>query len=138
MSENEDERTSPISRINETLDEFRNSGIPTTQGEQWRELEEQNQETHDLTDPAPATTLAHFDAAIVLSRGLTAKEQVKQTLQRYKELQDITAILGLDELSEDDRLTVARARKIEEKRVKDEYNEYKYKNISSFTKNVGI
>ena len=96
----------------------------------------------DLTDPAPATTFAHLDATTVLSRGLSAKgiypavdpldststmlqpeivgeehyetaQRVKQTLQRYKELQDIIAILGLDELSEEDRLTVARARKIE-------------------------
>nr|YP_009673838.1 ATP synthase CF1 beta subunit [Cuscuta bonafortunae]QDF46543.1 ATP synthase CF1 beta subunit [Cuscuta bonafortunae] len=96
----------------------------------------------DLTDPAPATTFAHLDATTVLSRSLAAKgiypavdpldstsimlqpqivgEQhyktaqiVKQTLQRYKELQDIIAILGLDELSDEDRLTVARARKIE-------------------------
>ncbi|OMP12466.1 hypothetical protein COLO4_03164 [Corchorus olitorius] len=96
----------------------------------------------DLTDPAPATTFAHLDATTVLSRGLAAKgiypavdpldststmlqprivgeqhyetaQSVKQTLQRYKELQDIIAILGLDELSEEDRLTVARARKIE-------------------------
>ncbi|KAK4802976.1 hypothetical protein SAY86_001179 [Trapa natans] len=96
----------------------------------------------DLTDPAPATTFAHLDATTVLSRGLAAKgiyptvdpldststmlqprivgeehyetaQRVKQTLQRYKELQDIIAILGLDELFEKDRLTVARARKIE-------------------------
>ncbi|KAL3646588.1 hypothetical protein CASFOL_009555 [Castilleja foliolosa] len=96
----------------------------------------------DLTDPPPATTFAHLDATTVLSRGLAAKgiypavdpldststmrqprivgeehyeiaQRVKQTLQRYKELQDIIAILGLDELSEEDRLTVARARKIE-------------------------
>ncbi|KAG4179143.1 hypothetical protein ERO13_A10G088051v2 [Gossypium hirsutum] len=95
----------------------------------------------DLTDPAPATTFAHLDAATVLSRGLAAKgiypavdpldststmlqprivgeehyetaQRVKQTLQRYKELQDIIAILGLDELSEEDRLTVARAQKL--------------------------
>jgi F-type H+-transporting ATPase subunit beta len=96
----------------------------------------------DLTDPAPATTFAHLDATTVLSRGLAAKgiypavdpldststmlqpnivspehyevaEQVKETLQRYKELQDIIAILGIDELSEEDRLLVARARKVE-------------------------
>ncbi|XP_050203588.1 ATP synthase subunit beta, chloroplastic-like [Mercurialis annua] len=96
----------------------------------------------DLTDPSPATTFAHLDATTVLSRGLAAKgiypavdpldststmlqpqivgeehyetaQRVKQTLQRYKELQDIIAILWLDELSEEDRLTVARARKIE-------------------------
>ncbi|YP_717213.1 ATP synthase CF1 beta subunit (chloroplast) [Ostreococcus tauri] len=96
----------------------------------------------DLTDPAPATTFAHLDATTVLSRNLAAKgiypavdpldststmlqpwilgddhydtaQGVKQTLQRYKELQDIIAILGLDELSEEDRLTVARARKVE-------------------------
>lgn len=96
----------------------------------------------DLTDPAPATTFSHLDATTVLSRNLAAKgiypavdpldststmlqidivgkqhystaQTVKQTLQRYKELQDIIAILGLDELSEEDRQTVARARKIE-------------------------
>ena len=96
----------------------------------------------DLTDPAPATTFAHLDATTVLSRNLAAKgiypavdpldststmlqpgivsdehyevaENVKETLQRYKELQDIIAILGIDELSEADRLTVARARKVE-------------------------
>jgi F-type H+-transporting ATPase subunit beta len=96
----------------------------------------------DLTDPAPATTFAHLDATTVLSRGLASKgiypavdpldststmlqpwivgeehyecaQNVKSTLQRYKELQDIIAILGLDELSEEDRQIVARARKIE-------------------------
>merc|ERR1712037_606966 len=96
----------------------------------------------DLTDPAPATTFAHLDATTVLSRGLASKgiypavdpldststmlqvsvvgeehyaiaQLIKSTLQRYKELQDIIAILGLDELSEEDRLTVARARKVE-------------------------
>lgn len=96
----------------------------------------------DLTDPAPATTFAHLDGTTVLSRGLASKgiypavdpldststmlqpsivgqehytvaRRVQSTLQRYKELQDIIAILGLDELSEDDRLTVARARKVE-------------------------
>nr|YP_010215609.1 ATP synthase CF1 subunit beta [Thalassiosira nordenskioeldii]UBQ35090.1 ATP synthase CF1 subunit beta [Thalassiosira nordenskioeldii] len=96
----------------------------------------------DLTDPAPATTFAHLDATTVLSRNLAAKgiypavdpldststmlqpgivseehyalaENVKETLQRYKELQDIIAILGIDELSEEDRMVVARARKVE-------------------------
>ncbi|NP_050748.1 ATP synthase CF1 beta subunit (chloroplast) [Guillardia theta] len=96
----------------------------------------------DLTDPAPATTFSHLDATTVLSRNLAAKgiypavdpldststmlqinivgqehyscaQNVKETLQRYKELQDIIAILGLDELSEEDRQIVARARKIE-------------------------
>ncbi|MGB3135706.1 MAG: F0F1 ATP synthase subunit beta [Nodosilinea sp.] len=96
----------------------------------------------DLTDPAPATTFAHLDATTVLSRALASKaiypavdpldsastmlqpnvvgeehyrtaRAVQSTLQRYKELQDIIAILGLDELSEDDRLVVARARKVE-------------------------
>jgi F-type H+-transporting ATPase subunit beta len=96
----------------------------------------------DLTDPAPATTFAHLDATTVLSRNLAAKgiypavdpldststmlqpgivteshyeiaESVKETLQKYKELQDIIAILGIEELSEEDRLTVARARKVE-------------------------
>src|SRR5210317_1417129 len=96
----------------------------------------------DLTDPAPATTFAHLDATTVLSRKIAelgiypavdpldststmlqpsivgeehygTAQRVKETLQRYKELQDIIAILGLDELSEEDRLVVARARKIE-------------------------
>jgi len=96
----------------------------------------------DLTDPAPATTFAHLDATTVLSRVLASKgiypavdpldststmlqswivgdehyeaaQAVKKTLQRYKELQDIIAILGLDELGEADRLLVARARKVE-------------------------
>jgi F-type H+-transporting ATPase subunit beta len=96
----------------------------------------------DLTDPAPATTFAHLDATTVLSRNLAAKgiypavdpldststmlqpgivsdehygmaESVKEILQRYKELQDIIAILGIDELSDDDKLLVARARKVE-------------------------
>ncbi|KAE9610968.1 ATP synthase subunit beta [Lupinus albus] len=93
---------------------------------------------YDLNDPAPATTFAHLYATTVLSRGLAAKgiylavdplnststmlqprivgeehfetaQRVKQTLQRYKEHQDIIAILGLVELSEEDRLTVERA-----------------------------
>nr|BBC77643.1 ATP synthase CF1 beta subunit [Nitzschia sp. NIES-3576] len=96
----------------------------------------------DLTDPAPAAAFAHLDATTVLSRNLASKgiypsvspleststmlqpnivgekhyniaESVKKTLQYYKELQDIIAILGIDELSEEDRLIVSRARKIE-------------------------
>ena len=96
----------------------------------------------DYTDPAPATTFAHLDATTNLSRGLveigiypavdplastsrilsahtlgdehyTTAIRVKQILQKYKDLQDIIAILGIDELSEDDRITVARARKIQ-------------------------
>jgi len=96
----------------------------------------------DLTDPAPATSFAHLDATTVLSRDIAAKgiypavdpldstsrmlsplvvgeehyavaRNVQQVLQRYKALQDIIAILGMDELSEEDKLTVARARKIE-------------------------
>ncbi|ALV26636.1 F0F1 ATP synthase subunit beta [Pannonibacter sp. Q-1] len=96
----------------------------------------------DLTDPAPASTFAHLDATTVLNRSIAEKgiypavdpldstsrmldariigdehynvaRQVQQTLQRYKALQDIIAILGMDELSEEDKLTVARARKIE-------------------------
>jgi F-type H+-transporting ATPase subunit beta len=96
----------------------------------------------DLTDPSPATTFAHLDATVVLSRQVaelgiypavdpldstsrqldphvigeehysTARD-VQKTLQRYKELQDIIAILGMDELSEEDKLTVSRARKIQ-------------------------
>jgi F-type H+-transporting ATPase subunit beta len=96
----------------------------------------------DLTDPAPATTFAHLDATTVLSRQIAEQgiypavdpldstsrildprvigqdhyetaSRVQQTLQAYKNLQDIIAILGMDELSEDDKLTVARARKIQ-------------------------
>ena len=96
----------------------------------------------DLTDPAPATTFAHLDATTVLSRSIVelgiypavdplestsrmldpkvvgeehykVARQVQEILQKYKELQDIIAILGMDELSEDDKLTVARARKIQ-------------------------
>ncbi len=96
----------------------------------------------DLTDPAPATSFAHLDATTVLSRAIAEKgiypavdpldstsrmlsplvvgeehyniaRQVQQILQRYKALQDIIAILGMDELSEEDKVTVARARKIE-------------------------
>lgn len=96
----------------------------------------------DLTDPAPATTFAHLDATTVLSRQIaelgiypavdpldstsrmldpnvigeehyTVARQVQEILQRYKDLQDIIAILGIDELSEEDKLTVARARKVQ-------------------------
>jgi F-type H+-transporting ATPase subunit beta len=96
----------------------------------------------DYTDPAPATTFAHLDAVTALSRQIVeigiypavdpltsssrildpriigeehykVAQDVKQILQRYKDLQDIIAILGLDELSDEDKLTVARARKIQ-------------------------
>jgi F-type H+-transporting ATPase subunit beta len=96
----------------------------------------------DYTDPAPATTFAHLDATTNLSRAISelgifpavdplastsrildpriigdehynVARQVKQILQRYKDLQDIIAILGIDELSEEDKLIVARARKIQ-------------------------
>jgi F-type H+-transporting ATPase subunit beta len=96
----------------------------------------------DLTDPAPATTFAHLDATTVLSRKISelgiypavdpldstsrilspdvvgeehykTAQQVKQILQRYKELQDIIAILGMDELSDEDKLVVARARRVQ-------------------------
>jgi F-type H+-transporting ATPase subunit beta len=96
----------------------------------------------DLTDPAPASVFAHLNATTTLSRGIAEKgiypavdpldststilkphilgeehynvaNQVKSILQRYKELQDIIAILGIDELSDDDKVTVQRARKIE-------------------------
>jgi F-type H+-transporting ATPase subunit beta len=96
----------------------------------------------DLTDPAPATTFAHLDATTVLSRQIAelgiypavdpldstsrildptvlgeehykTARAVQEILQRYKDLQDIIAILGMDELSEDDKLTVARARKVQ-------------------------
>ncbi|HBQ86677.1 MAG TPA: F0F1 ATP synthase subunit beta, partial [Syntrophomonas sp.] len=96
----------------------------------------------DLTDPAPATTFAHLDATTVLSRAISelgiypavdpldstsrildpqivgakhyaTARAVQQILQRYKELQDIIAILGMDELTDEDKLIVARARKIQ-------------------------
>ena len=73
----------------------------------------------DLTDPAPATTFAHLDATTVLSPEIVGQEHydvarsVVQLLQRYKELQDIIAIMGMDELSEDDKLAVSRARKVQ-------------------------
>jgi F-type H+-transporting ATPase subunit beta len=96
----------------------------------------------DLTDPSPATTFQHLDSTVVLSRDIAAlgiypavdplastsrildprilgdehysvARSVKQILQRYKDLQDIIAILGIDELSEEDRLTVSRARKLQ-------------------------
>jgi len=96
----------------------------------------------DLTDPAPAATFAHLDSTIVLSRSIAelgiypavdpldststvlapdvvweehynVAREVQQILQKYKELQDIIAILGMDELSEEDKLTVARARRIQ-------------------------
>ena len=96
----------------------------------------------DLTDPAPATTFAHLDATTVLSRAITelgiypavdplestsrildphivgeehykVARGVQEILQKYKELQDIIAILGMDELSEEDKLVVSRARKIQ-------------------------
>jgi F-type H+-transporting ATPase subunit beta len=65
----------------------------------------------DLTDPSPATTFAHLDATVVLSRDIASLGIY--ILQRYKELKDIIAILGMDELSESDKLLVARARKIQ-------------------------
>jgi F-type H+-transporting ATPase subunit beta len=96
----------------------------------------------DLTDPSPATTFAHLDSTVTLSRSIASlgiypavdpldstsrqmdplvighehydtAQRVQQTLQKYKELKDIIAILGMDELSEEDKLAVARARKIE-------------------------
>ncbi len=96
----------------------------------------------DLTDPAPATTFAHLDATTVLSRAISSlgiypavdplestsrilapeivgtehyevARQVQSILQRYKELQDIIAIMGMDELSDEDKLIVARARKVQ-------------------------
>ncbi len=91
----------------------------------------------DITDPAPATTFAHLDATITLDRAIypavdplastsrildpnvvgeehyAVAREVQRVLQRYRDLQDIIAILGVDELSEDDRLLVSRARKME-------------------------
>src|SRR3984957_8834316 len=116
--------------------------ITTTQKGSITSVQEIYVPADDLTDPAPATSFAHLDATTVLSRDIAAKgiypavdpldstsrmlspmivgeehyntaRSVQQVLQRYKALQDIIAILGMDELSEEDKLTVARARKIE-------------------------
>merc|ERR1711894_535423 len=67
----------------------------------------------DLTDPAPATTFAHLDPTIIGEEHYKIARGVQKILQDYKSLQDIIAILGMDELSEEDKLTVARARKIQ-------------------------
>jgi F-type H+/Na+-transporting ATPase subunit beta len=67
----------------------------------------------DYADPAPATTFAHLDPRIVGEEHYAVARQVQGVLQRYKDLQDLIAILGMDELSEEDKLTVSRARKIQ-------------------------
>jgi F-type H+/Na+-transporting ATPase subunit beta len=113
----------------------------------------------DYSDPAPVATFAHLDAIITLERAIFAKaifpavdplasssralqpnvvgeehyrtaREVKQVLQRYKDLQDIIAILGIDELSEDDKLLVARARKIERYLSQPMYVAEKYTGLS--------
>jgi F-type H+-transporting ATPase subunit beta len=116
--------------------------ITSTRGRSITSLQAVYVPADDYTDPAPFTTFTHLDATTELSRQIAAKgiypavdplassstilspevvgqhhydvaNQVQQILQRYKDLQDIIAILGLDELSEEDRLTVNRARKVE-------------------------
>ncbi len=116
--------------------------ITSTRGRSITSLQAVYVPADDLTDPAPATTFSHLDATTVLSRAIselgiypavdplaststilqpevvgdrhyTVARRVQEILQRYKELQDIIAILGLDELSEEDRLTVSRARKVQ-------------------------
>jgi F-type H+-transporting ATPase subunit beta len=116
--------------------------ITSTKGRSITSLQAVYVPADDITDPAPHTTFAHLDATTVLSRAIVEKgiypavdpldstsrildaryvgdehynvaRQVQETLQRYKDLQDIIAILGVDELSEEDKVTVARARKIE-------------------------
>ncbi|MBA8825193.1 F-type H+-transporting ATPase subunit beta [Saccharopolyspora lacisalsi] len=116
--------------------------ITSTQGRSITSMQAIYVPADDYTDPAPATTFAHLDATTELSRAITQKgiypavdpltstsnilepgivgnehyrvaQQVKQLLQKYKELQDIIAILGMDELSEEDKVTVYRARRIE-------------------------
>ncbi|MDP9644407.1 F-type H+-transporting ATPase subunit beta [Actinopolyspora lacussalsi] len=116
--------------------------ITSTQGRSITSMQAIYVPADDYTDPAPATTFAHLDATTELSRSITQKgiypavdpltstssildpgivgddhyrvaQQVKQILQKYKELQDIIAILGMDELSEEDKVTVNRARRIE-------------------------
>jgi F-type H+-transporting ATPase subunit beta len=116
--------------------------ITSTRGRSITSLQAVYVPADDYTDPAPATTFAHLDATTNLSRQIselgiypavdplastsrildprvigeehyTVARSVKQVLQRYKDLQDIIAILGIDELSEDDKVSVARARKIQ-------------------------
>jgi F-type H+-transporting ATPase subunit beta len=116
--------------------------ITSTRGRSITSLQAIYVPADDYTDPAPATTFAHLDATTNLSRAIAelgiypavdplasssrildpriigdehynVARSVKQILQRYKDLQDIIAILGIDELSEDDKLTVSRARKIQ-------------------------
>jgi F-type H+-transporting ATPase subunit beta len=116
--------------------------ITSTRGHSITSLQAIYVPADDITDPAPHTTFAHLDATTVLSRPISEKgiypavdpldstsrildaqyigqahydvaQRTKQILQRYKELQDIIAILGIDELSEEDKITVARARRIE-------------------------
>jgi F-type H+/Na+-transporting ATPase subunit beta len=116
--------------------------LATEMGEMQERITSTKTGAIDYTDPAPATTFAHLDAVTALSRQIVelgiypavdplasnsrildpqivgdehynTAQEVKKILQRYKDLQDIIAILGLDELSEDDKLTVARARKIQ-------------------------
>jgi F-type H+-transporting ATPase subunit beta len=116
----------------------------------------------DYTDPAPATTFAHLDATTELSRDIAARGlypavdpltstsrildpqyigqehydvavRVKQILQKNKELQDIIAILGVDELSEEDKITVARARRIEQFLSQNTYMAEKFTNIPGST-----
>ena len=116
--------------------------ITSTKGRSITSLQAVYVPADDITDPAPHTTFAHLDATTVLSRAIVEKgiypavdpldstsrildaryvgdehydvaRQVQETLQRYKDLQDIIAILGVDELSEEDKVIVARARKIE-------------------------
>ncbi len=116
--------------------------ITSTQGRSITSLQAIYVPADDLTDPAPATTFSHLDATTVLSRAISemgiypavdpldstsrildaryvgdehyaVAQRVKEILQRYKDLQDIIAILGVDELSEEDKLIVARARKIQ-------------------------
>jgi F-type H+/Na+-transporting ATPase subunit beta len=116
--------------------------ITSTKGRSITSLQAVYVPADDITDPAPHTTFAHLDATTVLSRAIVEKgiypavdpldsisrildpryvgqehydvaRRVQEVLQRYKDLQDIIAILGVDELSEEDKVTVARARKIE-------------------------
>jgi F-type H+/Na+-transporting ATPase subunit beta len=117
--------------------------ITSTRGRSITSLQAVYVPADDITDPAPHTTFAHLDAQTVLSRDIAERgiypavdpldsnsrvldpqvvgddhydvaQQVQQTLQRYRDLQDIIAILGIDELAEEDKLTVQRARKIEQ------------------------
>jgi len=136
--------------------------ITSTRGRSITSLQAIYVPADDYTDPAPATTFAHLDATTELTRDLASRGlypavdplastsrildpqfvgrdhydtavRVKQVLQKYKELQDIIAILGVDELSEEDKLTVSRARRIQQFLSQNTYMAEKFTNVPGST-----